>query len=44
VLLCNTIAEVQGFRSAWFGLFNLILAGVVIVVAVLDIVLVLGIR
>lgn len=30
VLLCNTIAEVQGFRSAWRGLGNIILAGVVL--------------
>ena len=32
VLLCNTTAEVQGFRSAWRGLGNIILAGAVIVV------------
>lgn len=32
VLLCKTIAEVQGFRSAWRGLGNLILAGAVIFV------------
>lgn len=32
VLLCNTIAEVQGFRSAWSGLGNVVLAGAVIVI------------
>ena len=32
VLLCHTIAEVQGFRSAWRGLGNIVLAGAVIVV------------
>jgi hypothetical protein len=30
VLLCQTIAEVQGFRSAWKGLGNVLLAGLVI--------------
>jgi hypothetical protein len=29
VLLCNTIAEVQGFRSAWRGLGNVLLAGAI---------------
>jgi hypothetical protein len=24
--LCNTVAEVQGFRSAWLGLANVVLA------------------
>ena len=28
ILTCNTIAEVQGFRSAWAGFGNMILAGV----------------
>ena len=32
VLLCNTIAEVQGFYSAWRGLGNLLLSVAVIVV------------
>ena len=35
VLLCNTIAEVQGYRSAWRGLGNLFLAGAVIMVPLL---------
>jgi hypothetical protein len=35
VLLCHTIAEVQGFRSAWRGLGNVVLAGAVIVVPLL---------
>ncbi|MCA9133222.1 MAG: hypothetical protein KDA45_08705, partial [Planctomycetales bacterium] len=35
VLLCNTIAEVQGFRSAWRGLGNLILASALIIVPLL---------
>lgn len=26
VLVCNTIAEVQGYRSAWRGLGNLVMA------------------
>lgn len=37
VLLCNTIAEVQGFRSAWAGFANLLLAGVLVVGIVLAI-------
>ena len=32
VLLCNTVAEVQGYRSAWRGLGNLLLAGLLLVV------------
>ena len=36
VLLCNTIAEVQGFRSAWRGLLNLLLAGLTFVVGLLS--------
>jgi hypothetical protein len=32
VLLCHTIAEVQGFRSAWRGFSNLLLTGAIIVV------------
>lgn len=35
VLLCNTIAEVQGFRSAWAGLGNTILAGLLLIVPLL---------
>ncbi len=35
VLLCHTIAEVQGYRSAWRGLGNLCLAGLVILVPLL---------
>jgi hypothetical protein len=32
VLLCHTVAEVQGFRSAWRGLGNVFLAGAVLIV------------
>lgn len=32
VLFCNTIAEVQGFRSAWRGLGNILLAGAFLLV------------
>jgi hypothetical protein len=32
VLLCNTVAEVQGFRSAWRGLGNLVLAGLLLLI------------
>lgn len=32
VLLCNTVAEVQGYRSAWRGLANLFLAGALLAV------------
>ena len=35
VLLCNTIAEVQGYHSAWRGLGNIILAGAVLIVPLL---------
>ena len=35
VLACNTVAEVQGFRSAWQGLANLIVAGLIVFAAVL---------
>jgi hypothetical protein len=38
VLLCNTIAEVQNFRSAWRGLGNLLLAGLVMIVPIFVIV------
>lgn len=38
VLACQTIAEVQGFRSAWKGFGNLLLAGVLLVGIVLAIV------
>lgn len=41
MLTCNTIAEVQGFRSAWRGLLNTIVASAVIVVPLLMIVLVI---
>jgi hypothetical protein len=43
VLLCNTVAEVQGFESAWGGFGNLILAGLIIVVPLLIIVIGLAI-
>ncbi len=39
VLACNTVAEAQGFRSAWLGLANLLLAGLVILVPVVALVL-----
>jgi len=32
VLLCKTVAEVQGYRSAWRGLGNLVLAGMLLFV------------
>jgi hypothetical protein len=32
VLFCHTVAEVQGFRSAWGGFGNILLAGAVIIV------------
>ena len=35
VLLCNTIAEVQEYRSAWKALGNLILAGLIIIIPIL---------
>ena len=35
VLLCNTVAEVQGYRSAWRGLWNIVLSGAVIVAPLL---------
>lgn len=38
VLSCNTIAEVQGFRSAWAGLGNIILACLLLIVPLLAIV------
>ena len=34
-LICNTLAEVQGFRSAWRGFFNLILAGMIVLVPII---------
>lgn len=37
VLVCNTVAEVQGFRSAWAGLGNLLLCGVLVLAVVLAI-------
>ena len=39
VLLCNTIAEVQDYESAWRGLGNLFLAGAVIVIPLIIVVL-----
>lgn len=30
VILCHTLAEVQGFRSAWRGLGNIVVGGVVV--------------
>jgi Yip1 domain len=39
VLLCNTVAEVQGYRSAWRGFLNLLLAGLAFVVGVFSIVI-----
>ncbi|MFN3193778.1 MAG: Yip1 family protein [Aureliella sp.] len=41
VLLCNTIAEVQGFRSAWSGLGNILLAALILIVPLLAIVVLL---
>lgn len=38
VLLCKTIAEVQEYRSAWKGLWNLILAGAIVIVPMLVII------
>ncbi len=35
VLRCNTVAEVQGFQSAWQGFANLLLAGLLVAAAVL---------
>lgn len=32
VLLCNTVAEVQGYRSAWRGLWNILISGLLIAV------------
>lgn len=40
VILCKTVAEVQGFRSAWSGFGNLILAGAVLLVPILVLVMV----
>jgi hypothetical protein len=42
VLLCNTIAEVQGFRSAWRGFGNLLLAGAVVVLPLMLIVIIVA--
>ncbi|MEM6469631.1 MAG: Yip1 family protein [Planctomycetota bacterium] len=38
VLVCNAIAEVQGFYSAWSGLGNIILASLLIIVPLLALV------
>lgn len=35
ILLCHTVAEVQSYRSAWKGLANLLLAGIVLAPAIL---------
>lgn len=35
VLVCHTVAEVQGFRSAWRGLGNICLAIAVVVLPLL---------
>jgi hypothetical protein len=42
ILLCNTIAEVQGYRSAWKGFGNLILAGLIIMIPILVVVFGVG--
>jgi hypothetical protein len=42
VLLCNTVAEVQGFRSAWRGLGNLLLSGIVVIVPVIVLALIVA--
>lgn len=39
VLFCKTIAEVQGFRSAWRGLGNIMLGGLLVLVPLFVIVL-----
>ena len=43
VLVCNTVAEVQGYRSAWQGLLNLILAGLLLML-VFVLIFILGYR
>jgi len=40
VLLCHAVAEVQGYRSAWRGLGNLLLAWLVVFIPLLALVLV----
>lgn len=40
VLLCHAVAEVQGYRSAWRGLGNLVLAWLVVFIPLLALVLV----
>ncbi|PHQ34845.1 Yip1 family protein [Rhodopirellula bahusiensis] len=40
VLMCNTIAEVQSFGSAWRGFSNMLLAGAVVFVPIIALVLV----
>jgi hypothetical protein len=37
-LLCNSVAEVQRFRSAWRGLGNIILAGAVVIIPLVAVV------
>ncbi len=41
VTTCHTVAEVQGYRSAWRGLGNMLLAGLVVSAALLMILLIL---
>jgi hypothetical protein len=41
MLLCHTVAEAQGFRSAWRGLANLLLSGAVFLIPVMLLVLIL---
>jgi hypothetical protein len=42
VLHCNTLAEVQGFRSAWSGLLNIILAAIAIFIPIMAVIFVLA--
>ncbi|MCX6899988.1 MAG: Yip1 family protein [Verrucomicrobia bacterium] len=41
VTTCHTVAEVQGYRSAWRGLGNMLLAGLMVSAALLMILLIL---
>ena len=41
IILCNTIAEVQGFYSAWRGLGNLLLSGAVVIIPLIALVFVI---
>ncbi len=40
VLLCNTLAEVQSFPSAWRGLANIILSGIVIILIIIPLIVI----